>query len=160
MHDLLAFFEAHQFIAGVLTGGGLITVWKWVAGWNRINLSLAVENRRTPGTSPNADELISVVRLKKGDRATLCLESVRFLVTTDDKEVASGTVNELNPSELRRTLNITPGEETHFAFHCRVPASAVCKVATTVTGRSLRIACAPLAVWKATEFSVPMSPKP
>ncbi len=105
------------------------------------------------------DHLVSVLKLKKGDRATLAVESIRFVVTSDDREIGSGIVDETKLTEVPRSLNITAGEETHFAFHCRVPSDSACKVAATVTGRSLRTKRAPLGVWKATEFSVPKPPK-
>ena len=156
--DPLSFLWSKEFLTGLLTAGGLVTLWKWIAGWNRINLSLVIENRRTPAVPSGTDHLVSLLKLKKGDRATLAMESIRFVVTVDHNEVASGGVEEIKLSEVTRTLNITPGEETHFAFHCAVPTDAVCKITATVTGRSLR-KWAPLAVWKATDFSVPVAPQ-
>ena len=158
MADPLSFLWSKEFLTGLLTGGGLVTVWKWAAGWNRINLSLGIENRRNSTPSSGTDDLVSVLKLKKGDRATLALESIHWVVTSGKNELASVPVDEIKLSEVRRTLNITPGEETHFAFHCRVPVEAVCKVTATVMGRSLRTVCAPLSVWKATEVSVPRPP--
>ena len=158
MAELIEFFWSGKFITGFLTAGGLAATWKFLAGWHRINLTLVIENRRTPGSSSGTDELVSVLRLKKGDRATLAIDSIHFAVTSDQTEIASGTVGEITLSQVPRTLNITPGEETHFAFHCRPPTHAVCKVSATVIGRSLR-RWAPLAVWKATEISVPLPQK-
>jgi len=152
---LFAFLLSETFLAGLITGGGLVAAWKWIAGWNLVNLSLAIVSRRTPEGTTGTDNLVCVLKLKKGDRAPLALESIRFVVMSDGRQIESGVVDETKPSEVSRSLNMTPGEETHFAFHCLVPSTAVCKVAVTVTGRSLRTKWAPLGVWKATEFSIP-----
>ena len=159
MAELFSFLLSEKFLAGLVTGGGLVAVWKWIAGWNLINLSLAIANRRTPVGTTGTDNLVSVLKLKKGDRATLAVEGIRFVVTSDGREIGSGIVDEIRLSEVPRSLNITPGEETHFAFHCVVPSNVVCKITVTVTGRSLRTKRAPLGVWKATEFSIPELPK-
>ncbi len=158
MAELLEFFWSGKFITGFLTAGGLAGIWKLGAGWHRVNLTLAIENRRTPSLSSGTDELVSVLRLKKGDRATLAIDSIHIAVTSSQTEIAGGAVGEIALSQVPRTLNLTPGEETHFAFHCQPPAHAVCKVSATVTGRSLRN-WSPLGVWKATEISVPLPQK-
>lgn len=145
-----------EFLLGLITGGGLITVWKWVAGWNNVNLSLTIENRRTSSKTAERDDLVSVLKLKKGDRATLSLEHIRFSIASEEKEIGGGMVDDVRCSEVPRSLNVTPGEETQFAFHTLVPARAVCKITVTVTGRSLRTKHAQLGVWKITDFSVPI----
>lgn len=155
MAELTSLLLSDKFLAGLVTGGGLVAAWKWMTGWNLINLSLAIENSRIPLGTKGVDNLVSVLKLEKGDRATLALEGIRFVVTSDGRELGSGIVNEIKLSEVPRSLNITPGERTHFAFHCVVPSDAVCKITVIVTGRSLRTKRAPLGVWKATGFSIP-----
>jgi hypothetical protein len=156
---LFSFLLSEKFLAGLLTGGGLVAAWKWIAGWNLINLSLVIENSRTPFGTSGTDNLVSTLKLKKGNRATLAVESIRFAVTANGREIGNGTVDDIKLSEIPRSLNITPGEETHFGFHCVVASDIVCKVTVTVTGRSLRTKRAPLGVWKASAFSVPEPPK-
>lgn len=155
MTTLLSSLWSKEFLTGLFTGGGLVAFWKWIAGWNLVNLSLTIENHRVPVAATGIDNLVSLLKLKKGDRAILGLESIHFSVTSNNREIGSGTVEEIKLSEVPRSLNITPGEETHFAFHCQVPSDAVCKVVATVIGRSLKTKRAPLAVWKATAFSIP-----
>lgn len=145
-----------EFLVGLITGGGLITAWKWATGWNIVNLALAIENRRTSSMGTEMDDLVSILKLRKGDRATLALEGVRFVVSSDGKEIGRGTVEEIRPAELPRTLNITPGEETQFAAHFVVPARSVCKITVTVAGRSLRSRHAPPSAWTISDFSVPL----
>jgi len=149
-----------HYVVAAIIGGGLVTAWKWLAGWQRINLSLQLGTRRTRSSDPLWHDLVCVVKLKKGDRATLLLDSVTMIVQSGQTTLLNYSVPEVHAPEANRSLNITPGEETHFAAYCRAPKDAVCIVTATVTGRSLAWRRTPVAVWKATEVSVPYLREP
>jgi hypothetical protein len=157
---ILSFQKSHSreiisAIGGLLTG--VLVAWKWLTGWNLVNLSLSIENTRFPADSvPGMDNLVSVLKLKKGDRAKLTLENVRISVTADSVEIDDASLDEIVVPELSRNLKLTPGEEAQFAFHWQVPSKAVCKIKAEVFGRSSRLARA--GVWKSTAVSIPKPP--
>ncbi len=148
------------FVSGIVTGGGLLTAWKWIAGWNYVNMTLVIENRRTKSPQAESDDLVTVVKIKKGDRAALSIDEIRV-------EIEAVGVSKLVQSapevmtELGRKLHLTPGEETHFAFVNSVPSMANCRVIATVTGKTIGSQYSPVrlnpqSVWKATEISLPI----
>src|SRR5262245_47927953 len=152
--------EAITFVTGVITGGGLLTVWKWIAGWNYVNMSVAIENRRTKSQLAEHDDLVTLIKLKKGDRAALALDEVRLEVEAVGMAKLAQSASEVM-TELGRKLNLTPGEETLFAFVNSVPKTANCKVIVTVTGKTLGSRYTPArlnpkSIWKATEISCPI----
>jgi hypothetical protein len=123
-------------------------------------MTLSIDNRRTKSASSELDDLVTIIKLKKGDRASLALHSVSVEVEMNGTQLYSQSAPEVVPKEVSRNLNLTPGEETHFAFVGSVPSTANCKVIATVTGKTLGSRFAPFAsvsIWKASEISCPIS---
>ncbi len=157
MFDLIALVTSPKFVSGVLTGGGLLTIWKWLAGWNKTNLTLLIEMKRTPSSEQDIDHLVCYLKLKKGDRSTIALQGINLVLIANGSEILNQSVEEIRIPNEHRNLNITPGEEAQFAFHHLVPHTAICKSIGTVTGRALQ-RWGTLATWKATDYSVPALP--
>jgi len=152
--------EIWSAIAGFLTGGSLLTVWKYLSGANNVNLSLELQTRRTPSGAEGRHDLVCLLKLKKGDRATLRLQTVAFFSKCgSSQDEQKHKVNLcVVAGKAERQLNITPGEETHFAVHFVVKATEVCSVRAEVKGQGLAWRRVPIGVWHASEVSVPHLP--
>jgi len=150
-----------SFLSGTAVGTGAFWVWKAVTGYFRVNLSQQIELRRTPGGSPGTDDLVVLIKLKKGDRATLALEAVKVWLFEGERNLDDPTLLEQEPAWIirpvicRRPLNLTPGEETHFAFHRTVSDKALYLAVARIEGKSMLVKCWPQAGWIASQVSVP-----
>jgi hypothetical protein len=146
-------------IVGVITGGGLLTAWKYVSGAQNVNLSLQLEVRRTPSPVEGFHDLVCLLKLRKGDRATLRLETIVFFTKCESSGKQSHSVDLcVTAGGKTRKLNITPGEEAHFAIHVVIPSTEHCSISAEVTGRGLASRWAPVGIWRASEVSVAYLP--
>ena len=142
-------------IVSALAGGGVVTAWKWLTGWQNVNLSIQLEIRRTPSDTLDEHDAVCLVKLKKGDRATLRLESIIFTTKIGSKMPVDHDIDLLITTPAKdRKLNLTPGEEAHFAIYLKVPSKELCSVSVTVLGRSIS-GKGRLGVWRGSDVSVP-----
>lgn len=155
-----------KFVAVLVSGlsAGGLTVWRIMAGYNVVNLSLAIDAKRTPIASSEKHNLVTTIELKKGKAGSLVLERLEVSVTYPDQEAPVSHRFDTYLRDLGRHLNITPDEETQFAAHFQVPSNAICQIEVTVSGVSIRPTLAGMRLlpvapsrWKASAISVPNS---
>jgi len=158
-------------------GAAVFFGYKAWSGYFVVNLSIKVECVRR-SRAAEADDLLQVTLvLAKGDRGSVRLHDAQIRVTPEggaeriivlDDFKRLGSVYESHGTLKRGTvewkainpriplLNLTPGEATHFACWCPVPANAPCRVEAVVLGK--RKAGMLLAQWRASCVSLPEMP--
>ena len=144
-----------------VSGGVVLWLWQALSGHFFVNLSIQLELRRTPSNSPGFHDLVTLVKLKKGDRATLALDEIAVWLVTDGHEprkvslLSEQPLCDIKSEVIERPLNITPGEETHFAYHHAIPQDCTYLIVARVMRKAVMGKRWRRAVWIASEISTP-----
>jgi hypothetical protein len=147
------------YLGSAALGGVTVGLWKALSGYFKVNLSIAIEVRRTPGTLPGTHDMVVLVKLKKGDRASLAVEKLSIWLFPGERNLNETALLDeqptwtITPLVFNRPLNLTPGEETHFAFHQTISESITVFVVSKVEGRTLRRKWWPRSGWLASDIS-------
>ena len=147
MNDPLDFIRCNadliKLIGSFVSGGVVVWLLRAFAGDFFVNLSVQLEPRRTPGVSPGTHDLVVLVKLKKGDRATLSLDEIVVWLFAGNKQLTRNSLLSEKPTcnlkseVIKRSLNLTPREEIHFALHHTISDSCVCLVVARVRRSSI-----------------------
>jgi len=133
----------------------LFFLYKAISGYMFINLGVAIETRRRASRlRPGRHDLVVRIVLTKGDRATLPLGLVEICIE-GDASPQRVVVNEIlvNHPKGERSLNLTPGETTHFERYFDVTADSLLQIVVTIRGK--RRGC-----WRASAVSLPIVEEP
>ena len=157
-----------------LVSAAAFFIYKVVAGYLYVELSLAVSTTRTHLDS-EIDLLVISAKLKKGSRGSVRLHDAQAKITYDKMvkyipflgihrlSYVSGllsstdrkTINWDKSSKSSPLLRLPPNEETEFSCHIQVPRTAVCDIEIAILGQVR--SWFGIGQWKASHVSAPMA---
>jgi hypothetical protein len=176
LNDVKDVFDILKNLATALAlvAGGGYFIYKVLSGYEVINVKLAVTTSRTPMPNSDRDYLNVVATFTKGDRGSVLLHDAQVRIkphTGDPQQLAFVGVERLSirlavQGDLQRQeirwgtrsqdaafLNLTPGEETHFATYTDVPRNEPCTVEVVFLGQ--RPSSKRIGQWRASCVSMP-----
>src|SRR5215470_17310484 len=158
------------YTSAAIVTGGTYFIYKLLAGWLVINLSIEIKTIRQRQNN-NTDYLVVNLILEKGgiDAARLLRAELRITpdppnpVTGPHIVAVSGTERlqcskhtiDWNIPQQGKFLNLAPNEKTHFSERFDVGSDQVYKIEAIVIGDRYRI-WRTLAQWRASAVSLPI----
>lgn len=163
--------EFYKNLAELLALGlaALYFVYKFLAGYFRLNLSLSVSYDRQESIEEGFDDHVIRLFLMKGNEGTLELHDVQARVKINGEEcyykfpgvIRSAYVensDEYAPARKAQVdwhrshpnssfIKMTPNEKTELGLHCRIASSAICNVTVLVVGRKIFSKLHPIIFW-------------
>jgi hypothetical protein len=152
-----------------LASAALFFLYRAVAGYLRVNLSVSLIFLREPRRDQSTDNLVVSVRLAKGPNGSIALHDATARITVDgnvqvlpfpgtsrSKRVQSNERSSINWSEVEQSsplLKLVPGEETELALTLAVPNNSICLIEVAVLGK--RVFGTAFGQWKASGVSLP-----
>jgi len=143
--EIIAFFAAGSYF-----------IYKLIDGWGLLNLSMELEAERQKGEE--TDLILIVLKLNKGDRGSLELQTVELKCEVENREpnivripliypLKQKSDVELQDKDMetrikwdkidtdRPRLHLTPGESAQYSHVFQVPCRETCKVEAIVVGK-------------------------
>jgi len=155
---MLISFSAEDAKTAALALGGLYFIFKFALGYLMINATLQTALRRQKITE-NEDLIIASVKISKGDRECLQLDSIKITPTGDFKFSHGDFIDFTGMRSPNRPLRLSPGEETSFEFAFKVPTDQVTKVDVELKGWSGPFSKRIKGYWYSSAISEPVAEK-